>query len=347
MITTWIITGIIAKQATAGGITLAPPLLAGAGALFAPTVAAGGITLAPPLLSGMGALFAPTVAAGATTLAPPLLAGAGALFAPTVAAGAITLTPPLLAGLGALFAPAIIIGPVTITLPLLDASGALFAPGVTIILPAIPGIDWAPPVDLATSSIIAQALRYMRLPPVARFDASAEVLVALPEAVASAMDDCLAVADWSFASVLVQLPGAALPNGDMPDDGMPYAYQPPGDMIALRQIMPSCARYRMDKGLLRSDQPAPLTLRYTARVTIEAALPATFRDAVSLHIAARLGARWAGSTVASDDLTGQAAARLLQARRDDARQASPMRALPANDNLGYGGSDDWATGAVA
>jgi hypothetical protein len=212
--------------------------------------------------------------------------------------------------------------------------------------PAIPGIDWAPPVDLATSAIIGQALRFMRLPPVARFDPQAEVLAALTEAYAEAMDDCLQAADWSFASVLANLPGSALPAGDIADDPMPYAYQPPGDMICLRAVLPSCTRWRLDKGLLRADRAAPLTIRYTARVTIEAALPATFRLAVSLHIASRLGARWAGAAIAADDIAGQALQTLKQAMRDDARSAAPQRATHTPD-LGYGGDTDWAWGAVA
>lgn len=212
--------------------------------------------------------------------------------------------------------------------------------------PAIPGIDWDPPLDLATSAIIGQALRFMRLPPVARFDPQAEVLAALAEAYAQAMDDCLCAADWSFASVLANLPGAALPFGDSADDGMPYAFQPPGDVICLRAVMPSCTRWRLDKGLLRADRAAPLTIRYTARVTIEAALPATFRLAVSLHIASRLGARWAGAAMAGDDIAGQALQTLKQAMRDDARSAAARRATDAPD-LGYGSTADWAWGAVA
>ncbi|MDZ7919986.1 hypothetical protein [Rhodoferax sp.] len=250
----------------------------------------------------------------------------------------------------------------TLAPPLLTAADGFFAPNVIIlpIVPAVPGIDWAPPLDLATSAVIGQALRFMRLPPVARFDPAAEVLTALAEAHGRAMDECLEAADWSFASVLASLPGAALPPGDIADDSMPHGYQLPGDLIQLRQVIPANAVWRIDQGLMRADQPGPMAIRYTARVTLEAVLPAQFQLAVSLTIAAMLGARWAGGVVSGDDMAGQAHEALKLAMRNDARSAAPTRGLDtgrgmdaghdAGGDLGYGDADgnpDWGWAAVA
>ena len=70
-------------------------------------------------------------------------------------------------------------------------------------------------------------------------------------------------------------------------------------------------------------------------------MPATFKTAVALHIASLLGARWAGATIAADDIAMQAAIMLKQAMREDSRHAATERPQPGGD-LGYGGSDDWA-----
>jgi hypothetical protein len=216
-------------------------------------------------------------------------------------------------------------------------------------IPAIPGIDWAPPVDLATSAIIAQALRYMRLPPISMFDPSNPILPALRDAFDLAMDEALGAADWSFASVLAVLAPAGLPIADIADDAMPYAFQAPADAIMLRRVGNAGTAWRMDRGLLRADQPGPLTVRYTARITIEAHLPATFRTAVAMQIAAGLGGQYAGATIAADDLALQAAQTLKQAMREDARHAAAERVF-APANLGYGPDDchdDWAMVARA
>lgn len=212
--------------------------------------------------------------------------------------------------------------------------------------------DWAPPVNLATSTIIDQALRYMQLAPIARHDPASELLPALVDAFDTSIDECLAACDWSFASVLAFLPAADAPVTAEPD--MDTLAMLPGDLIELRELRPRGARWRVDGArLLRTDAPAPVLIRYTARVTWEPALPAAFRTAVALHIALRLGARWAGGNVRPDDLAEAALTTLKQAMRDDAVQASQSRLFPPIEDgslpdMGYGlGQDDWAMEAVA
>lgn len=204
--------------------------------------------------------------------------------------------------------------------------------------------DWAPPVDLARSSIVGQALRFMRLSPVARHDPTSELLPALAQAFDSAIDELLSAADWSFASVLASLPRAfpALTA----DADLPTLCMLPGDLVQLREVRPCEARWRIDGATLRTSADAPVIIRYTARITREEALSATFRTAVALRIALLLGARWAGSAVEPEELDYQARQQMKQAMRDDTRHASAARAMPLPD-LGYGTPDgDWAMEAV-
>ena len=214
-----------------------------------------------------------------------------------------------------------------------------------IIIPAEPPYDWTPPLDLAASGVIGQALRFMHLSPVARHDPQSELLPALADAFDTSIDELLSAADWSFASVLAILPQAS-PTITAETD-MPTLCMLPGDLVQLREVRPQGTRWRIDGWTLRSDATAPVTIRYTARITREAALPATFLTAVALQIALMLGARWAGGAVNPDDLAQLAQKTLKQAMRDDTRHASPARAIDLPE-LDYGlGDGDWATEAVA
>ncbi len=216
----------------------------------------------------------------------------------------------------------------------------------SVIIPAIPPYDWAPPVDLATSAIIGQALRHIRQAPVARLDPEAEILPALAAGFDRAIDECLDGSDWSFASTLAVLAGAALPPGAVLDDTLPYSYQLPGDLVRIRRVGNRSTRWRVDAGVLRASDPAPLTIRYTARVTRESALPATFQAAVSLQIASLLGARWAGSVIEGDDIAMRALETLKQAMREDSRHAAAERAMDG-PGLSYTAFDDWAMEATS
>lgn len=234
--------------------------------------------------------------------------------------------------------------------PGLQGSGFVILQGVVslasgrVLTPALPPYDWTPALDLASSSVIGQALRFMHLAPVARHDPQSELLPALRTAFDDAIDELLSAADWSFASVLVQLP-QAFPTLIAETD-MPTLCMLPGDLVQLREVRPQSARWRIDGSTLRCDAPAPVTIRYTARITREDALPAAFLTAVALQIALMLGARWAGGAINPEDLAALAAKTLKQAMRDDTRHASGARAIDL-PGLDYGLSDgDWALEAV-
>jgi hypothetical protein len=215
------------------------------------------------------------------------------------------------------------------------------------IIPAEPPYDWAPPVSLAASGIIGQALRFMRLSPIARHDPASDLLPALTDAFNQSISDLLASCDWSFASTLAVLPPSALPLGVASDDLLTGTAMLPADLVRPRQIWPQGARWRIDGQTLRHDAPSAVTLRYTARVTREEALPATFRTALSLHIALRLGGRWAGSGFDPQGIEEAAATTLKQAMREDGVQASRASwSEVQGTGLTYGNEDDWALEAT-
>jgi hypothetical protein len=216
--------------------------------------------------------------------------------------------------------------------------------------PAAPPFDWQPPLEPDSSAIIGQALRFMRMPPLRRFAPEAELRSAVADAFGTSIDDCLAAADWSFASTLAILSPAS--PDVVADAALPVIAMLPGDLIRLRQVWPAGARWRIDGSALRADTPAPITIRYTARVTREEVLPASFKTAVALSIAVRLGARWAGGTIDPKGLADMAVLTLKLAMREDSRQAAATRALPAG-GLGYGldtgqagDAGDWALEAT-
>ena len=121
--------------------------------------------------------------------------------------------------------------------------GIVLQGGGAVIVPAIPGFDYAPPVDLDSSAIIAQALRFMQLPPIARIPGGAELRPALADAFSAAIDDCLSACDWTFASTLAVLP-AGLPSGTG-DDSLTTVSVLPSDCLAVRRVTPAGARWRI------------------------------------------------------------------------------------------------------
>lgn len=220
---------------------------------------------------------------------------------------------------------------------------AIFDTG--IVIPADPPYDWAPPLNLAASGIIGQALRFMRLSPIARHDPASDLLPALRDAFEQGIEDLLASCDWSFASTLALLPPCTLPMGSVSDDTLTSTAMLPGDLVRPRQIWPGGARWRIDGRTLRHDAPRAVTLRYTARVTRDEALSATFRTALALHIALRLGGRWAGAGFDPQGVEDAAVTTLKEAMREDALQAS--RAPWADrGGLVYGHGNDWALEAT-
>lgn len=194
------------------------------------------------------------------------------------------------------------------------------------------------PSVIAASNVVAQAWRFMELAPISSFDDDTEQARSSAEQYPSALAQCLALADWSFASVVQMLPQAELPVNNVTDPELPYFFQAPGDMIRLREVGTPDTNWRLDRDGLRTDVPGPIRIRYTAQVTNEGVLPASFQTAVALKLATLLGPRWLGTQSKLADLDRRFQMEIATAKRNDARSASAVR---YDADLGAGG--DWAS----
>lgn len=193
---------------------------------------------------------------------------------------------------------------------------------------------------IATSNVVAQAWRFMELSPISSFDDDTEQARSAAEQYPNALRECLARADWSFASVLEMLPAAVVPATVAIDPELPYFYQAPGGMIRLHEVGDTSTQWRLDRDGLRADAQAPLRIRYTAHITNEATLPASFQTAVALRLAMLLGPRWLGTQSKLADLSRRFDMEIANAKKQDARSASTVRYDDA------GNSSDWATGST-
>lgn len=182
------------------------------------------------------------------------------------------------------------------------------------------------PTPAANSAIVAQAFRLMELAPVSSLADDSEKAFAAAEQYPVALDMCLEACDWSFASVEVALPAlAALPADNAANPGLPHSFAMPGLCVALREVGDETTRWRRDRDLLRADCPAPLRVRYTARIENEARLPATFRTAVAWRLAALLAPQWVSVAEKVAALERGADTTLRAAMKQDAQQAGLMR----------------------
>jgi hypothetical protein len=196
----------------------------------------------------------------------------------------------------------------------------------------------------ATSTIVADAFRFMEVSPPSSFADDTEEARAVLQSYPTALDACLEAADWSFASRYAELPQlAALPEGEIADARLPYAYTLPGDLVKLREIVDAFTRWRIDAGgLLRTDCAGSLKIRYTRRTPDEAQLPATFRIAVAAQLATLLAPRFLTVRTKQADLAARAREAMGAALNADAMTASPER----YDDQPWETGDDWVRRAV-
>ncbi len=198
-----------------------------------------------------------------------------------------------------------------------------------------------PPSPIATSTIVAQAWRFMELSPISSFADDTEQARSATEQYPNALRECLARADWSFASTIANLPEATLPPTVAEDPELAYFFQVPGDLVRLLEVGEPGTLWRRDRDGLRADAPAPLRIRYTAEVTNEAILPAAFQTAVALRLATLLGPRWLGTATKLRELDRRFEMELAQAKKQDSRSASGAR----YDN-DLADSGDWSQSAT-
>lgn len=159
------------------------------------------------------------------------------------------------------------------------------------------------PVPVATSTIVSQAFRLMKLSPISSFGDDSEQASAAAEQYAVALDILLEGCDWSFASTYADLsPVSVLPSGITADPRLPYVYRLPGDCVVLREVVDNSVRWRRDDDLLRADLAPPLSIRYTRRIDDENRTSANFRTAVAYQLAALLAPRWIETAAHADRL---------------------------------------------
>lgn len=193
---------------------------------------------------------------------------------------------------------------------------------------------------IAAATIVAQAFRYMEVTPPSSLDDDSPKARDAAEQYPNALQQCLEAADWSFASVLANIPQAELPPTVAADADFPYFYALPGDLIRIQEVGDGDTGWRRDRDGLRSDTAAPLRIRYTAKITNEAALTATFRDAVALTLACLIAPVWLTTDSKLQRLDALRERALKKAMMQDARSASDAR----YDGLPDQG--DWADEAV-
>lgn len=199
-----------------------------------------------------------------------------------------------------------------------------------------------PTLNLSTSGIVTQALRFAEVASISSFGDDSDLARETAQAYGVALDECLEAADWSFASVASRLQAyAVMPPGVVADADMPNLFALPADLLALREVGDGLTRWRRDEAGIWADEAAPLRVRYTRRVSVESLLPALFRRAVSARLAALMAPRWGGATAKTQWLEDMAAGVLKEAMRADARQASAQR------YDGRADSGDWVSEATA
>lgn len=187
---------------------------------------------------------------------------------------------------------------------------------------------------ISSNGIAARAFRLAEMSPISSFaDDSAEARAAAAE-YPNAITQCLEANDWSFASRLADLPEI---TGLVADPDLTYTFKRPSDMIRLIEVWPAETQWRLDHDALRADQPAPLRIRYTAKVDDPTRLPALFATAVSYRLAALLAPHFTTSANRAESLFEMSITHLRDAARADRRSASSQR---------YDGADsrpDWVS----
>ena len=193
-------------------------------------------------------------------------------------------------------------------------------------------------VAIAASTIVQQAFRFMELRSPSSFADDSDQANAATQQYDNALAVCLEAYDWSFASTIAALSETILTSAA--DPRLPYTFALPDDCLVLREVLADGAAYRADKGALRTDQAAPLTIRYTSTIVDETAMPATFRTAVALQLAVFLAPLFVEVQSKIDRLSQQLSEAMRMAARTDGRTASPT-------SYSFAGSPgDWSTEAT-
>lgn len=194
------------------------------------------------------------------------------------------------------------------------------------------------PLVLATSTIVAQAFRFMEKGPISSFaDTSTEASDAA-EQYPIALGMCLEEEDWSFARKFDQLARVAtLPVGTIADPDLPYAYKLPSDLVQFREVLSTPIKWRIDSDFFWCDTETPPIVRHTWMIDQESKLPSWFQTTVAYQLADKLAPVHVGARTKRQEIKDGLAAAMRKAKKSDAHTASQARWD------GQAEEGDWAT----
>lgn len=182
------------------------------------------------------------------------------------------------------------------------------------------------PLAIATSNIVAMAFAELEIAHPSSFAEDSDQAHDAALFYAQARDEILEATDWSFASVLVDLPPRI--DAGPSDVDLPFTFALPPDCLALRSVGTDSTRWRVDGEILRANETddlgsvGTLRIRYTTRIENEAKVPPQAKLVIAQRLAMLMLPRW-GNTEHENRLGRDYEMSLRMARRSSAREASP------------------------
>ncbi|SEN60193.1 hypothetical protein [Palleronia pelagia] len=173
-------------------------------------------------------------------------------------------------------------------------------------------------VDIATSTIVAQAFDFMEKAEISSFGDESSEAAKAAQVYPRARDMVLEHYDWSAARTFASLPEATAVAQD-PD--LPVGYVLPTDCLILRSVR-SRDVWRQDGRFIRAMQAGGLDILYTRRIEVEAELPAFLQTAIASQMAVLLSPKFVGSRTKRADLRVELNDLLMAAKRHDSHSAS-------------------------
>ena len=204
-------------------------------------------------------------------------------------------------------------------------------------------------VDIATSTIVQQAFRFMGIGTLASLSDSDPKAVAANQMYEPAYTTILEKLDWSFASQLADLPEIADTAIATADSRLAHAYQLPGDLLVLREVVrkPKPA-FRIDAGrVLRASVSGPLKIRYTRLIENELLTTATFRTTVALQLANFMAPQYVEVARKRQELKDDLTSAFSAAARTDAVSASPQGWRENTDDPSSDQGSSWIDEALS
>ena len=179
-------------------------------------------------------------------------------------------------------------------------------------------------------SICNRALRVLGVAPITALGEDSKAGSWALETYADARDGLLADYPWNFAIRRAVLAAGSLP----PAWGYLYLYPLPADCLRMLAVEGEPEErvepYKIEGRAIATDAPAPLKIRYIARVTDPAQFGPLFADALAARLAAEGAFHFTGSTSREEQLRQAYRELAANARRYDAQEGT-AEGLVAHD----------------